>query len=434
MTLPEIIYDIKRIISGGDTSADSKFIDAHLTQVVNQARAEALSVHYMQMREKRSLSEAYQEFHVLQNSGAFDLGTDATTDDHDANDDLESNSGNAADFGSQYYRQLKQYSVEASEGTVYKWDSKYENRKAPLYTDMCKFYMPSPVLKFGRNSGFLSFTDVSYDWVHTDGTSILNYNGFDAPGLGGDDVRVVYGMKELRDLQKHKASFPYKMGFGSNESPTTRFAEYSASTEDIYADGSYLTNPPDITSNTIANSGRWISFKNPIAVVSNSDIWNGGVPVTYNEGDGSNIDKRGNLKDAATLWGQQETPEEDYFLQGGQYNHNVRRKDAVLLLNSTIGRYLINDIYMNANRRFGMYLVSGIFADPTKLPNYNFKRSEYPIPQELLPQLKQNLITNQLMIAKRIEEDLINDGNDKGAPAQNVQPRQQAAGRQRSKA
>ena len=78
--------------------------------------------------------------------------------------------------------------------------------------------------------------------------------------------------------------------------------------------------------------------------------------------------------------------------------------------------------------------MSGIFADPTQLPNYNFKRSEYPVPMELLPQLKQNLMANQLMIARQIEADVLNDGLDKAAPTQNVQPRRQVAGRPNNKA
>ena len=38
------------------------------------------------------------------------------------------------------------------------------------------------------------------------------------------------------------------------------------------------------------------------------------------------------------------------------------------------------------------------------------------------------------MIARQIEEDLLNDGNDKSTQAQNVQPRRQAAGRPNTKA
>ncbi len=421
MTLPEIIYDIKRTISGGDTTSDSKFLDTHLTKVVNQARAEALSVHYMQMREKRALSEAQQDFLVLQNSKAFNTEHHFTS-----TDDLESNSGNSNDSGSVLYRRLKKYAIEASEGSVYQWDRSEFNEGVTTsgspgkvsVTDVCRFTLPSPILKFGRNSGFLSFTDHSYDALQMHGTDISSWNYYTAPQLGGDHVKVVYGLKELRDLQKHKASFPYKRGFRTQPH------------NDSIIRSQILFNVPEtpqrLVSSTAEKLGeQWISFKNPLAVVTNSDIFLNGPDVSTDWDLAVEAD-------AATSNGGWDYNE--YFQKGGQYDYTTRRKDVVLLIDSPLGKHLIDDTFMNVSMKFGTYLVTGIFADPTLLPNYNFIQSEYPIPEELLPGLKQNLIANQLMIARRIEEDRLNDGNDTSRDMQqNVQPRQQAAGRQRRK-
>ena len=436
MTLPEIIYDIKRIISGGDTTVDSKFLDSHLTQVVNQARAEALSVHYMQMREKRALSEAMQDFYVLQNSGAFRSGLTQGTD---ADDDLETGvtvntpSGNAGGLGagSQLYRRLKKYSIEASEGTIYRWNRTTGNKSTPLVTDVSRFTLPSPVLKFGRNNGFLSFTDHSYDSIMAidGGASLDGYEFYEAPQLGGDHVRVVYGLKELRDLQKHKAAFPYKMGFAEQGN--------TADTGDSKIMFHRALNSPNFvaaseeTGSTFYKN-HFITLKNPVACVTNSDIFLNGLNISENfDGTSHTVSEIQESYDGFG-WSHNE-----YFQVGGQYNHQYRRKDVVLLINTPLGKILPDDSTLDINKSFGAYIVSGIFADPTLLPNYSYKRSEYPIPQELLPGLKQNLIANQLMIARQIEEDLLNDGVDRSglaASQPNVQPRQQAAGRPRNKA
>lgn len=431
MTLPEIIYDIKRIISGGDTSVDSKFLDSHLTQVVNQARAEALSVHYMQMREKRALSEAFQDFLVLQNSKSFSKENSTTFDSHD---DLDSTSGVAADSGSQVYRRLLKYSIEASKGSIYEWnknrfDSQYGSNAGKVnLTDMCKFTLPSPVLKFGRNNGFLSFTDHSFDALKITGTNANTHVFHTAPQLGGEHVRVVYGLKELRDLQKHRASFPYKRGFRTPIDDDSKIVKSTGITDEQFA-ASTLSQGRNIATSFDAIMNQWISFKNPLAVVTNSDIFLHGA---FTDDGISNVNEHTN-----SIGGGYQPDE--YFQIDGQYNHQYRRKDVVMLIDTPLGKHLTNDSYIQPDKRFGSYLVSGIFANPTQLPNYNFKRSEYPIPQELLPGLKQNLIANQLMIAKQIEEDNINDGNDKNQlQRQNVQPnnqpRRQAAGRPRSRA
>ena len=322
MTLPEIIYDIKRTISGGDTTVDSKFIDAHLTQVVNQARAEALSVHYMQMREKRSLSEANQDFIVLQNSSAFRQNiTDGTTDA----DDLESDTGGAdmpgGSAGSVLYRKLKKYSIEASEGTVYEWDKTTENRATTKVTDVCRFTLPSPVLKFGRNSGFLSFTDHSYDAIK--GTQDDANYYYPAPQLGGDHVRVVHGLKELRDLQKHKASFPYKSGHRDLLTGDTGISQYRPTmSPSLYAD----------TAPATAGSGnytQWITLKNPIACITNSDLFLNGIPISHENSSESNYNNA--VEDEG--WSNNE-----YFELESQYNHQYRRKDVVMLIDTPIGK------------------------------------------------------------------------------------------------
>ena len=433
MTLPEIIYDIKRIISGGDTTVDSKFLDSHLTQVVNQARAEALSVHYMQMREKRALSEAMQDFYVLQNSGAFrNAGFLGGTD---GDDDLETGvttnyptgQSSPANSGSQLYRRLKKYSIEASEGTIYRWNRTESNKSTPLVTDVSRFTLPSPVLKFGRNNGFLSFTDHSFDAIKAvDGsTDISLYEFYEAPQLGGDHVRVVYGLKELRDLQKHKAAFPYKMGYASPDTGDSKIVIHRA------LQGADVAGIEDEVGSTFYNN-HFITLKNPVACVTNSDIFLNGINIS--EPFNGNSHTVAEIRSSVDGFGWSHN---EYFQVDGQYNHQYRRKDVVLLINTPLGKILTDDTHLDLNKTFGAYIVSGIFADPTLLPNYSYKRSEYPIPQELLPGLKQNLIANQLMIARQIEEDLLNDGVDRSglaASQPNVQPRQQAAGRPRNKA
>jgi len=416
MTLPEIIYDIKRVLGGGDTPVDSKYLDSHLTQVVNQARAEALSINYMQMREKKSISGAMQDFMVLQNSESFNQNVQPVTGD------LESNSGSATNFGSQLYRKLKKYSIESEPGSFFQWNkNEFDSYKAASetinVTDVCSFKLPSPVLTFGRNNGFLSFTDHSFDAIKMENASLpINNNYYDLPGLGGDHVRVVYGLKELRDLQKHKASFPYKRGIRNVATDDSSIiARYNAN---------YLT--PDHLYGTSADRipSHLITFKNPLAVVTNSDIFLNG-PNTHD-----NFDTTAEAT-AATLGGGWNNNSIEY---NNQYNYNNRRGSSVLLIDTPLGKYLTDDVYLDSSKRFGCYLVSGVFSDPTLLPNYNFQNSEYPMPVELLPQLKQNLMANQLMIAQGIEEDLLNDGNNKSRAQSNVQPRQQASGRPSRKA